>query len=118
MRDPLAAHHELELGLLPECIAHPAMEARDAHARCYGTEQGLELLGGDLAHRPLRHDQVEALELLRVEKSVQHVGDLHLKAFITKSGTEDVGHLLRLVAIPAAPDDQCLLHVAPSPVNA
>ena len=86
------------------------MDAGDADPAGHGLGDALELLPADLAHGPIGHDQVQAGELVGVEERIQRVGYFHLEVVLAELAGEDDGHLLRLVAVPAAPADQGLLH--------
>jgi len=107
---PLAAYHELVLGVVAEGIAHAAVPAGDPDASLDGIEEPLLLLAGDGAHGPRRDHQVQGGHLVRIQIRIQGVGDLHSIARILQEGRKDIHTLLGLVAEPPAPHHQCLFH--------
>lgn len=109
--------HELVLRVAAERITQAAVPAGDAHAAADRIEQPLLLLRRELSHRERLHHKRQAFHLLRVEIRIQCVRHLHVESVVDEPRRKDVHTLLGLVAIPAAPYDECplLWRLAPGP---
>ncbi|MNO06761.1 hypothetical protein D3C81_2286840 [compost metagenome] len=71
----------------------------------HGRGNVVHQLLGDFAHRPNRNDQVEAKQFIGVRKSLQRIRNFHVKAVFPQAFGKYSRDLLRLMAVPAAPDD-------------
>jgi len=81
----------------------------ERNARAHGGRQVGALGFLDLGHGVDRHDQVQLLQR-RVGEGGSLGLDAHLETMALQQALHDVCALLGLVAMPAAPDDQSLLH--------
>ena len=108
--DELPAHHELVLDVVAEGIAHAAVPAGAADPGAHGLQQARLLLDADPRHRPHRNHQLQSGHELFVRQGIQRVGDGDAMAFVAQQVCDEVGRLLRLVAVPAAPCDECVGH--------
>ena len=90
---------------MPPC--QPAKPTPEATASL----QALELLAGDLAHRPHLADQVIGEHFLGVQIDIQGVVDFYLIPGVAHEGGKDIDALLGLVPIPTAPDEHHFLHI-------
>src|ERR1700722_3191347 len=112
MRNPLPAAHELVVDALAKGVAHAAVIAGEAYTAAYGGREVLDLLLLDLRHRDDRHDQAH-VDDARIGKSFGRVLNIDFEALAFENLGEDMGALFRLVAAPAAPDNQRFAHLFP-----
>ncbi len=110
VHDPLPPHHELVVHIVAEGIPHPAVPAGQAHPASDRFEQPGFLLLRDAPHRPDGHDHAQRAQVVFLEVDVERVRNPDLKPIGLQMRREDLHTLLRLVAVPPAPNHQGLLH--------
>src|ERR1700677_4335271 len=112
MLNPLSSAHELVVDALTKGIAHAAVITGEPDPPAHGGSKVLNLLLLDLRHRDDRHDEAH-VDDPGIGEGFGRVLDIDLEALAFENLSEDMGALLRLVAAPAAPDNQRFTHFFP-----
>jgi hypothetical protein len=82
---------------------NPPWQPAKPDAAGHGRADGIHLLVGDGPHRPVRHDEAERGEFLRIVECVQGVGDFHDEGFGGEDFAEDFRDLRAADAHPIRP---------------
>ena len=103
MGDPLAADHKLEFGVHTERIARATVPAGKANTAPDGIKQARFLFTRDGALRPDLNDEVQRVHILRVEVTVEGIGDLEVVTLSAKDRGNNVRTLFGFVPFPTSP---------------
>ena len=106
MGDPVATGQKLPFDIGAEGIAHAAMPATDPQAGADGRQDYLGGIRRQVAHRPYRHQQTLAGEEVGVAEGRQGIRQGNGAAGFAEQMGGKGGGLGRLMARPAAVDDE------------